>query len=176
MFVLWLRGEFHVCRRSSALAEMIHVVPHDGSGSFLAHRWKTHVAEASSRDREWLCFSLKMIATVQRRLNPRAAKALCDSEVSALLDGIADILVGLSGGDAPGLLRRATFQFMSGEMAFCNRMQRFSEGAMLECTAHTFFRRFETKRQYPEEKVDSSRMKVRSLCTSVGMGEVKVQF
>ncbi|KAF6135986.1 hypothetical protein GIB67_006878, partial [Kingdonia uniflora] len=97
MFVLWLRGEFQVCWRSSALAELIHVVPHDGSGSFLAHRWKTHVSEgieyprlvlclyrwsvfrrphlsdrfelaafveASSRDREWLRFSSKMIATV----------------------------------------------------------------------------------------------------------------
>ncbi|KAF6175829.1 hypothetical protein GIB67_003317 [Kingdonia uniflora] len=62
---------------------------------------------------------------------------------------------------------------VSGEKALCSRMQRISEGAMLGCTAHTFFRRFETKRQYPEEKADSSRMKVRSLRTSVGMGEVK---
>ncbi|KAF6145734.1 hypothetical protein GIB67_016183 [Kingdonia uniflora] len=39
-------------------------------------------------------------AEIHKRLNSRAAMALCDSEVSALLDGIGDILVGLSGGDA----------------------------------------------------------------------------
>ncbi|KAF6153495.1 hypothetical protein GIB67_027362 [Kingdonia uniflora] len=54
-------------------------------------------------------------------------------------------------------------------------MQRISEGAMLECTAHTFFRRLETTGQYPDEKADSRvRMKVQSPRTSVGKGKVKV--
>ncbi|KAF6174565.1 hypothetical protein GIB67_006217 [Kingdonia uniflora] len=55
-------------------------------------------------------------------------------------------------------------------------MQRISEGAVLDCTAHTFFRRFETTRQYPDEKADSRvRMKVQPPRTSAGNGEVKIQ-
>ncbi|KAF6172484.1 hypothetical protein GIB67_006997 [Kingdonia uniflora] len=52
-------------------------------------------------------------------------------------------------------------------------MQRISEGAMLKRTAHTFFRRFKTKRQYPDEKADSSRMKIQSPRASDGKGKVK---
>ncbi|KAF6155541.1 hypothetical protein GIB67_004535 [Kingdonia uniflora] len=75
----------------------------------------------------------------------------------------------------PWFVEKSDIPQCQGRRRFAAGMQRISEGAMLECTAHTFFRRFETKRQYPEEKADSSRMKVRSLRTSVGMGEVKMQ-
>ncbi|KAF6152844.1 hypothetical protein GIB67_025862 [Kingdonia uniflora] len=86
----------------------------------------------------------------------RSGETFGDAGVAITLPAAKiDILVGQSGGDALGLSRRATFHIVSGEKALSSRMQRFSEGAMLECTAHTFFRRFETKRQYPDEKADS---------------------
>ncbi|KAF6173944.1 hypothetical protein GIB67_039895 [Kingdonia uniflora] len=126
--------------------------------------------EASSRDREWLRFKFKDDCD-SMKVGLREFDSSWTWQANELR--ATDILVGLSGGDALGLSSRAAFHTVPGEKALCSRMQRISKGAMLECTAHTFFRRFETKRQYPDEKADSSRMKVRSLRTSVGMGEVK---
>ncbi|KAF6175055.1 hypothetical protein GIB67_039603 [Kingdonia uniflora] len=119
--------------------------------------------------------SCSQVPQVLRRLNSRAAKALCDLEVSALLDGIGDILVGLSGGDALGLSRRATFHSVRGEGALQQDAAHFRGRDARVHRPYFFLRRFETKRQYPEEKADSSRMKVRSLRTSAGIGEVKMQ-
>ncbi|KAF6150116.1 hypothetical protein GIB67_015783 [Kingdonia uniflora] len=117
---------------------------------------------------------VKFEAEIHRRLNSRAEKALRDSKVSALLDGIADILIGLSGGDALGLSNTTIFHIMSGEKAFCSRMQRISEGTMLGSTAHTFIRRLKAAEHYPVKMADSRvRMKVQSPPTSVGKARVK---
>ncbi|KAF6165540.1 hypothetical protein GIB67_015863 [Kingdonia uniflora] len=153
MLFLWLRSEFQSA--AGVPLQLGRVYPSFVANLFLITRRR----------------SVKFEAEIQRRLNSRAAKALCDSEVSALLDGVADILVGLSRGDALGLLSRAAFHIVSGEKSFYSRMQHISEGTMLECTAHTFFRRLETTGQYPDENADSRvRMKVQSLRTSIGKG------